>query len=243
MQVRLAFAVAAFLEPEILIVDEVLAVGDAEFQKRAIGKMQEVSRGEGRTVLFVSHNMATIRELCGRCVLLKDGTIGLTSSVVECISEYLKTAQNAIIDPGDKEGAVIFNIELDLEQALNGNVVIRVGFNSPEIFNQLNPGIIIKDQYGHAIIGSNFKMHSKKRFSNVKRGTVEFKFKDPPLHEGDYSVSVFLNDGEVNLDQKADAIRFNFIPKKVVKSKPPLHIIGVMNLRPEITMNSNEYQV
>lgn len=75
MTVRLAFAVAAFLEPDILIIDEVLAVGDAEFQKKAIGKMQDISRGEGRTVLFVSHNMAAIEDLCDKCILLENGRI------------------------------------------------------------------------------------------------------------------------------------------------------------------------
>ena len=86
MMVRLGFAVAAHLDPEILVVDEVLAVGDAEFQKKAIGKMQDVSRGEGRTVLFVSHNMASIRQLCTSCVLLKNGLIckiGDTTSIID----------------------------------------------------------------------------------------------------------------------------------------------------------------
>ncbi len=75
MTVRLGFAIAAHLDPEILVVDEVLAVGDAEFQKKAIGKMQDVSKGEGRTVLFVSHNMASMRTLCNRGILLSNGTI------------------------------------------------------------------------------------------------------------------------------------------------------------------------
>ena len=75
MTVRLGFAVAAFLEPEILVVDEVLAVGDAEFQKKAIGKMKDVSQGQGRTVLFVSHNMGSIRSLCNRCILLEKGAV------------------------------------------------------------------------------------------------------------------------------------------------------------------------
>lgn len=86
MKVRLGFAVAAHLEPEILVVDEVLAVGDAEFQKKAIGKMQDLSGGEGRTVLFVSHNMASIQNLCTRALLLKNGCNvyeGETSQVVE----------------------------------------------------------------------------------------------------------------------------------------------------------------
>src|ERR1700744_802275 len=75
MYVRLAFAVAAHLEPEILIVDEVLAVGDAEFQKKCLGKMQDVSQQDGRTVLFVSHNMSAISELTQRCVYLEAGKI------------------------------------------------------------------------------------------------------------------------------------------------------------------------
>lgn len=89
MYVRLAFAVAAFLEPEILIVDEVLAVGDAEFQKRAIGKMQDVSKGEGRTVLFVSHNMAAVSQLCTRAALLENGKIAIQDKVEAVISKYL----------------------------------------------------------------------------------------------------------------------------------------------------------
>ena len=85
MTVRLGFAVAAFLEPEILVVDEVLAVGDAEFQKKAIGKMKDVSKGEGRTVLFVSHNMNSIKQLCQTGVVLKNGML-----------DYMGTASNAV---------------------------------------------------------------------------------------------------------------------------------------------------
>ena len=89
MTVRLGFAVAAHLDPEILVVDEVLAVGDAEFQKKAIGKMQEVSRGEGRTVLFVSHNMASIKNLCNNGILLENGSIRYTGRIEDVINEYL----------------------------------------------------------------------------------------------------------------------------------------------------------
>ena len=89
MTVRLGFAVAAFLEPEILVVDEVLAVGDAEFQKKAIGKMQDVSKGEGRTVLFVSHNMAAVRSLCSKGVLLENGQIVYQGNTDDTINLYL----------------------------------------------------------------------------------------------------------------------------------------------------------
>jgi lipopolysaccharide transport system ATP-binding protein len=91
MTVRLAFSVAAFLEPDILVIDEVLAVGDAEFQKKAIGKMQDISEGQGRTVLFVSHNMDSILRLCSRAILIKNGRIIEDGKVNEIIDKYLST--------------------------------------------------------------------------------------------------------------------------------------------------------
>jgi lipopolysaccharide transport system ATP-binding protein len=96
MRVRLGFAVAAFLEPEILIVDEVLAVGDAEFQKKAIGKMKDVSKGEGRTVLFVSHNMAAVKSLCTRSVLLENGTLTYDDNTDLVISKYLGASNDIL---------------------------------------------------------------------------------------------------------------------------------------------------
>ncbi|TXG38853.1 ABC transporter ATP-binding protein [Seonamhaeicola maritimus] len=90
MRVRLAFAVAAFLEPDILVIDEVLAVGDAEFQKKAIGKMQDISRGQGRTVLFVSHNMASVKSLCTRALVLEHGEVVYNGSTDDAVSFYLK---------------------------------------------------------------------------------------------------------------------------------------------------------
>jgi lipopolysaccharide transport system ATP-binding protein len=91
MYVRLAFAVAAHLEPEILIVDEVLAVGDAEFQKKCIGKMKEVSTNEGRTILFVSHNMDAISRLCTRCMYMKNGTVQMEGLTDDVIQQYIGT--------------------------------------------------------------------------------------------------------------------------------------------------------
>ena len=91
MMVRLGFAVAAHLDPEILVVDEVLAVGDAEFQKKAIGKMQDVSKGEGRTVLFVSHNMAAVRNLCHTGIILQNGSVVFSGTADMAIENYLKS--------------------------------------------------------------------------------------------------------------------------------------------------------
>ena len=120
MYVRLAFAVAAHLEPEILIVDEVLAVGDAAFQKKCMGKMGDVAK-EGRTVLFVSHNMAAVDALCSRGCLLVNGQIATLGKASEVISKYLDSVRGiAFSNLGDRK-----------DRAGNGNLVItRVGYES-----------------------------------------------------------------------------------------------------------------
>ena len=123
MMVRLGFAIAAHLEPEILVVDEVLAVGDAEFQKKAIGKMQDVSKGEGRTVLFVSHNMAAVRSLCTRGVMLKNGTIDYIGNIPDTLDHYLKS------DDGIKDELVINNIKWKKNTVIITNIEIN---NTPK---------------------------------------------------------------------------------------------------------------
>lgn len=101
MYVRLAFAVAAHLDPEILIVDEVLAVGDAEFQKKCLGKMKDVS-GQGRTVLFVSHNMPTMRKICDKCLYLKNGEVDSIGTTDKIIGEYMRSTQG-LLNEGEIE--------------------------------------------------------------------------------------------------------------------------------------------
>lgn len=124
MTVRLGFAVAAFLEPEILVVDEVLAVGDAEFQKKAIGKMQDVSSSGGRTVLFVSHNMGSVRKLCRNGVVLKNGMIDFVGDVNSAVDHYLldqteSMVQNVVVTP-KLRSANIINPEVE---------ILELGFN------------------------------------------------------------------------------------------------------------------
>ena len=125
MYVRLAFAVAAHLESEILIVDEVLAVGDAEFQKKCLGKMGEVSKGEGRTVLFVSHNMDAVKNLCNKGLLLNNGKVSYSGTVGNTLEAYLKinlvnsnfTKLNFVED--NSKSAQILSVELKDENGLN----------------------------------------------------------------------------------------------------------------------------
>ena len=121
MTVRLGFAIAAHLEPEILVVDEVLAVGDAEFQKKAIGKMQDVSRGEGRTVLFVSHNMGAVKNLCKRGIVLNQGQVAFDGSVEEAVGYYLKTnicnkSKECILEPEHHLFRDDFSREIEIEK-------------------------------------------------------------------------------------------------------------------------------
>ena len=119
MMVRLGFAIAAHLEPEILVVDEVLAVGDAEFQKKAIGKMQDVSKGEGRTVLFVSHNMAAVRSLCTRGIMLKNGMVDFIGNIPDTLEHYLK------IDDSIQKEKIIENIKFTKNTLTITNIEIN----------------------------------------------------------------------------------------------------------------------
>jgi lipopolysaccharide transport system ATP-binding protein len=97
MYVRLAFSVAAHLEPEILVVDEVLAVGDAEFQKKMFGKMQDVSNSEGRTVLFVSHNLMALSSLCNKGIYLKNGQVRSQGEIEETLSHYTREGSDLLM--------------------------------------------------------------------------------------------------------------------------------------------------
>ncbi|MCR5444409.1 MAG: ABC transporter ATP-binding protein [Bacteroidales bacterium] len=121
MMVRLGFAVAAHLDPEILVVDEVLAVGDAEFQKKAIGKMQDVSRGEGRTVLFVSHNMGSIAQLCTTGLLLTQGKISFTGEIHDCISQYISEGISTNIFVGENTNNDMFFQQVSIVDNDNHN--------------------------------------------------------------------------------------------------------------------------
>ncbi|NGY37440.1 ATP-binding cassette domain-containing protein [Flavobacterium sp. XN-5] len=146
MTVRLAFAVAAFLEPEILIIDEVLAVGDAEFQKKAIGKMQDISRSGGRTVLFVSHNMAAVQSLCTRGIVLENGRIVFDGVIEEAINRYM------LLDETDESYPKTF----DKDSSVFGNSIVRL--NSVDIISTLKENFFtIKEKLNIRIDFSTFK--------------------------------------------------------------------------------------
>jgi lipopolysaccharide transport system ATP-binding protein len=153
MQVRLAFSVAAHMEPDILIVDEVLAVGDAEFQKKCMGKMEEVTTKDGRTILFVSHNMAAIQQLCHRSILLEGGkvkTIGPTKEVTDVYLQLYNGANKSLGERTDRRGTgrVIFkNYEVTKNDHKNRKVEIKIScFNkTDEVISDIQLSVDIVD--------------------------------------------------------------------------------------------------
>ena len=192
MMVRLGFAVAAHLEPEILIVDEVLAVGDAEFQKKAIGKMQDVSKDDGRTVLFVSHNMAAVRNLCNRVVLLENGRINSIGNTAELIEKYIS---------GNNESSQVYYPQnntvtaVSVEQVQN-KIVLSLRYNSDKEIKQPNFGFIFYDNYDNAIFGTNPLKNGVLDFGKSKKvGEVQAILSSPVLIDAQYYISIWFSDG------------------------------------------------
>ena len=196
MYVRLAFAVAAHLESEILIVDEVLAVGDAEFQKKCLGKMGEVSKGEGRTVLFVSHNMTAVSTLCNNAILLNNGSINSIGEVNDVMSVYTSTTSvDDILNRKGKFGnsEVIEISSVSVESTNNfqtsSDLTITIeGVATKSIFG-LVLGYTLWSQYEYEIIYSLFDDQSPE-ITEFPEGPFKVKFKIPAntLAEGRYRV-------------------------------------------------------
>lgn len=202
MMVRLGFAVAAHLDPEILVVDEVLAVGDAEFQKKAIGKMQDVSRGEGRTVLFVSHNMASIRTLCHSGILLNNGHIQATGPINDIVETYLggnKDSDNVIYNdltaaPGN-ESIRIYKFSLT---PIHGNIIdVESGIHVNLVFFNAIPNIILDTTFELRTAEDVIVFHTGKVLSpegNARQGFyhVSFDIPDHTLNAGNYLLRIWF---------------------------------------------------
>jgi lipopolysaccharide transport system ATP-binding protein len=169
MYVRLAFAVAAHLEPEILVVDEVLAVGDAEFQKKCLGKMDEVSKNEGRTVLFVSHNMGAVTSLCHRAIVMNNGSISFDGTVNKAINHYLHIGQQTQFSRYLNEAPQLTDI---LEVAIkNSEGELRTAFDFNEDIT-LEFKVRVQEKYRNAILGFRIKDQLER---NVFTSEIELK--------------------------------------------------------------------
>lgn len=213
MTVRLGFAIAAHLEPEILIVDEVLAVGDAEFQKKAIGKMQDVSANDGRTVLFVSHNMSAISQLCTQCIFLTNGTLTAQGDTPSIIAHYLNAAQENEIYP--KEGPLKY---ISVNQ-VDDNIVINAKYDFGFPINLPCLGIVIKNPVGAVVFASNPQTAGIHKLETSKiKGEIQAILNQPKLRSGRYSASVWFGDGTQDLVNFIDAIAFDVVNSNDIKS-------------------------
>ena len=196
MVVRLGFAVAAHLDPEILVVDEVLAVGDADFQKKAIGKMQDVSRGEGRTVLFVSHNMASVQRLCHKGVLLANGQISFMGNIPDTIHNYLSTQiiqseyNNKNPQVTDKLNLLWAKVSPSKGDAFYNDTPIDVSFQVRinENIGSLVIGFNLYSSFQHPLARADYNDIDGKTSLGI--GEYEFRFQIPAhtLSEGDYTI-------------------------------------------------------
>jgi lipopolysaccharide transport system ATP-binding protein len=225
MYVRLAFAVAAHLEPEILIVDEVLAVGDAEFQKKCLAKMENVAAKQGRTVLFVSHQMAAIQHLCTRCLLLQQGRLLQEGRTEDIVTAYLSNAalltDQTLSERTDRQGLgdvtidsihVIDKDEHCVPEVVSGSdIIIRACFtvrNRPlkkcsvrlAIFKEMRPyfalGTDLVDKHSLELSGT---------------GWIDFIVPEWPLSGGTYHVSSFVSSEGVTQDWIDDAAKIKVV--------------------------------
>jgi len=209
MTVRLGFAVAAFLEPEILVVDEVLAVGDAEFQKKAIGKMKDVSQGEGRTVLFVSHNMASVKALCKHGVLLENGMLKYMGGIQDTVDYYIgdggSNTKNQFFDPENAPGNDVIRLRsVEILPDNNGSqltiesgILFRVKFDCLKENTMLDVNFKVStlDDTIVFLVGSLLGEIGEKD-SKKATYTAEFRLKPYTLNSGRYKLSIFFGENQ-----------------------------------------------
>ncbi len=238
MQLRLAFSVAAHLEPEILLIDEVLAVGDMEFQKKCIGKMEEVSKQQGRTIVFVSHNMAAIKQLCTSAIILEKGTNIFAGEVEDAINYYsqhllykVKKGSNEAFDLSDhpnkvrkEEGiltAKMYVNEIATERFTPGaDLKIELSYFLKTPLIDPDIGIVIKDEQYNSIIGLNNKDIGKKVTLLLnEKGTATILIPKLNIYRpGKYRVNLYFGDHYHFREHLYDAFEFTVLEKDVYES-------------------------
>jgi lipopolysaccharide transport system ATP-binding protein len=245
MYVRLAFAVAAHLDPEIMIVDEVLAVGDTEFQKKCIGKMGQVAQ-TGRTILFVSHNMASVQNLCNRAVIIEAGQISADGSVEKIISRYLEQTdvsmnRKQLGKRQDRVGGVKFRFTdvkfLDFhtnrpqEALISGNdYKIQFMYMNQHTLENVNISIAISNSSGGVVCSFSSKIVNKKYEIKKGEGEICCIVKKFPLSEGIYTFKVYASANNETVDMVEGAGHFNVVGGDFYGTGvlPPLHRPSVL---------------
>lgn len=199
MYVRLAFAVAAHLEPEILIVDEVLAVGDAEFQKKCLGKMKDVSEKDGRTVLVVSHILSNIKAICDKTLYLNNGTVQNYGDPEDIIKEYIQSANSQELI---KNKVDYFDASIQIEKIIDFGSSIKF---SVELNLQRSPedpvfiDFAIANLYGDYVIHHKDDIEKEGLLLKPGRTTIDYIIQNPMILQGEYSFVLFIFDSKKNL--------------------------------------------
>jgi len=223
MYVRLAFAVAAHLESEILIVDEVLAVGDAEFQKKCLGKMGDISKGQGRTVLFVSHNMASVQKLCTKGILLENGIVKSKGNIQDVVNDYLAVSKNnseELIDIKKRKGngnlkfikGEIKSKNIEFVESFNSMIIkLEYDFNENININQFRIDVGINNFMGDRVAWiSSSNINNK---FDIADKFIKFEIKNLPLAPGDYSCNVYAEVNNEIADWITEVLFFNVAEK------------------------------
>jgi len=217
MYVRLAFAVAAHVEPEIMILDEVLAVGDAEFQRKCLGRIHDVS-AEGRTVLFVSHNMDSVAAICKRAILFRDGQVLADGPADTVIQQYGSKSPltNSMSFEADTTRPSISRITVDSGALLNRDLVVEIGFVSPTPLQKAIGDVVIHTPTSEPIWSSSSKVQENYILpAGCSHGVLRCEARDLPVSPGDYVLSVSLSDPHGVLDRKSDALRIKIGKERV----------------------------
>lgn len=223
MYVRLAFAVAAFLEPEILIVDEVLAVGDAEFQKKCLGRMKDVSINDGRTILFVSHNLKSMIDLCSTGVLLNNGCIQMHGLIQSCVEYYSKKEhRHEFIANRVNLASVIIpqitSVKLEIDRNSFETLRFKIDFDSPFLIKSPVFGVVISDFYGNAVCGINNRYAiNQPSFEPSFSGSCIIEINNLTLHSGSYYASFYFGDSLSDFSNLKDILTFE-IANTLIKS-------------------------
>jgi len=235
MKVRLAFAVAAHLDPEILIIDEVLAVGDAEFQKKCLGKIQDVSKYEGRTVLFVSHDLVAVQKLCTRCILLANGEIRMNDNPVDTINFYLSDDLNNTVESlqanfSNRRGFGKLKLhQLTIERKnynIGEDIKVEFEISASENVNDCLLYIAIKNIQGIEVFYATNRYSGT--FSNLTKGITKGSFTISPnyLMPDIYSLRFTINQGGTTSDWVEDIVKFDINPINENKELIPDYKVG-----------------
>ncbi len=216
MYMRLAFSVAAHIQTDIMIVDEVLAVGDVEFQKKCLAKMDSISRTGGRTVLFVSHQMSAISSLCTRAIHLASGRIIKSGTADEVVSAYLSSGSIRTNEVRFEPRPGIPSMTCIRVEAKHDMLFIEIDFVSDRPFIP-HPGLAICTPHGAPLYASNSRFHPDGyELTSALNGTVKFSVSNLPLTTGTYLISAYLGDWERDYDIKEHILQFSF-------PGPPIH--------------------